>query len=617
MVNRYTLVLRALACLLWASLCVPAAAAVPALTVADAPFEQPAGYGWYGLLTAPGDTVEPQAVATSDDFRPATPDSINAGFGAKPTWARFALQWSPGRTHSLALVLPMPLIDDVELFVLDGGEVVQRVLTGDMRPYASRPFGYRGFAFELTPRPGRTVTYLLRLDGGRSALEVPLRLRETRTFRQSLSRENFWLGGFFGSMTALAVTVGLIFVRLRRPMFLFYSLYIVAFTLMMATVSGYGMMLLWPNAGGAQQYLPSVFVTLAIVSGLLFLDRFLDLSRWPRWRWPLGGVVVLAAIGCAMQVGGNSLGARAVIAAAIVLCPLVVVLCVRALRAGDRFAGYFLAGWTFYVIGVLAAALDMLGVVPHSPLSAYGLFIGALAEFVALTVAMAERMAQDSRSQEAQIARTNAELAELNQNLETIVRYRTHELEERNRELADLAIRDSLTGLYNHSASIELLEQILHQSQRYDFPVAVVMVDIDHFKRINDTHGHQVGDTVLERMAHTLVESLRDSDMVGRYGGEEFLIAMPHADATAAREFGERLLARARAIEVPRVGGEGLTISLGISVCHPYGQRLGAAEAIHRADEALYRSKRDGRDRLTVDNLAVVVGREAQTLGVP
>ncbi|MEX2482082.1 MAG: GGDEF domain-containing protein [Gammaproteobacteria bacterium] len=187
-----------------------------------------------------------------------------------------------------------------------------------------------------------------------------------------------------------------------------------------------------------------------------------------------------------------------------------------------------------------------------------------------------------------------------------MVRARTHELEERNRELGELAIRDSLTGLYNHSASIELLDQILNQSQRYGFPVATLMIDIDHFKRINDDHGHQVGDSVLESVAQALLDAVRSSDVVGRYGGEEFLIVMPHADAPAAREFSERLLRRIREIQVPGGDGKHVTVSVGIAVCHPHGQYLGAAEAVERADTALYRSKRNGRDRLTVDSVSLV-----------
>ncbi len=177
--------------------------------------------------------------------------------------------------------------------------------------------------------------------------------------------------------------------------------------------------------------------------------------------------------------------------------------------------------------------------------------------------------------------------------------------------MSELAARDSLTGLYNHSTAIELLEQLVQQSQRYAFPLAVIMVDLDNFKQLNDTYGHQAGDQVLEAMSQTLLDSVRGSDVVGRYGGEEFLIAMPHTDAPAAREYGERLLKRVREIDVPGCGARNLTASVGVAVYYPHGQRTSAPELVRRADEALYRSKRDGRDRITIDGLSLGTGELA------
>ena len=133
------------------------------------------------------------------------------------------------------------------------------------------------------------------------------------------------------------------------------------------------------------------------------------------------------------------------------------------------------------------------------------------------------------------------------------------------------------------------------------------MVDIDNFKQLNDTYGHQLGDHVLEQVARTLSESVRGSDVVGRYGGEEFLIVMPHADALAAREYGERLLGLIRDIGI---GDKHISASIGVSVFHPRGHRASAQDVIRRADEALYRSKREGRDRLTIDSLSLVVANE-------
>ena len=240
-----------------------------------------------------------------------------------------------------------------------------------------------------------------------------------------------------------------------------------------------------------------------------------------------------------------------------------------------------------FMLGMSLTLLDMLGVLASSWWTANGIYFGSLGEFIALAV--------------------NASLVALNTNLDVMVQTCTHELEARNRELSELAVRDSLTGVYNHSTTIELLEQLLNQSQRYEFPIATVMLDIDNFKQLNDSFGHQFGDHVLEEVSQTLAKSVRGADVVGRYGGEEFLIVMPHADTLAAREYGERVLALIREIHI---GDNHISASIGVSVFHPRGHCASAQEVIRRADEALYRSKREGRDRLTVDSLSLVGAKD-------
>lgn len=590
--------------------------ATPALEVPAAAFDSPAAYAWFELHVAAeplGSVARLEAIQPA--FAPATPATVNLGVTAAEVWARFHVHYAPGRTAPLTLVLPTPLADEVELVAVNDGRVIQHVATGDARAFSTRPLGYRAFAFELEPLAGGTVTYYLRARSETSALALPLRIMEGVSFRQHLARENFLIGGFFGVLGALAIAATVLFGMLRHRVFLDYALYIVAFAAMIATVSGYAMMLLWPSSPAAQQILPTLLVTGAIAAGLRFMSSFLRLERWPWLRVLLGVPLLVAVAGSVLHViGSTPLGTTLVIGATIALCPIVVVACLVASQAGDRFARYFLVGWIAYVSGVTMAALGMFGKVAHSALTDYGLYAGTLIEFVALMLALGGILSSAQREREAEIARANAALAALNQNLESLVRERTAELEARNLELGELAIRDGLTGLYNHSASIELLEQILNQSQRYAFAVTTLMLDIDHFKVVNDTYGHQVGDSVLELVAQALLDAVRDSDIVGRYGGEEFLIVMPYADAPAAREFGERLLQRMREIIVPDSGGKHLSASIGIVVCHPHSQRMSAAEVIQHADAALYRSKRDGRDRLTVDGPSLVAeaGGEAR-----
>lgn len=168
----------------------------------------------------------------------------------------------------------------------------------------------------------------------------------------------------------------------------------------------------------------------------------------------------------------------------------------------------------------------------------------------------------------------------------------------RNRALADAAHSDPLTGLANRAA-LALLEPRLRRVTPEDAPVGLIMLDIDLFKRINDTHGHAGGDAALVHVANTLRGLLRQGDLLVRWGGEEFCVCLPNADAVDTRTKAEKLRARLEnaAVLMPTGREISLTASLGVTELQP-GEPLVAA--ISRADSALYRAKREGRNRVVV-----------------
>jgi diguanylate cyclase (GGDEF)-like protein len=161
------------------------------------------------------------------------------------------------------------------------------------------------------------------------------------------------------------------------------------------------------------------------------------------------------------------------------------------------------------------------------------------------------------------------------------------------------AVTDELTGLANLRALHSILESELERSRRFGAPLALVMVDLDHFKQINDEHGHQQGDEVLELVADVLREFSRDIDTPARYGGEELAIVLPETDSEGAEQLAERIREAVDNLEVPRVDGEGvlhLQASFGVAAVPENASDREAL--IAAADAALYRAKRAGRNRV-------------------
>jgi len=191
-----------------------------------------------------------------------------------------------------------------------------------------------------------------------------------------------------------------------------------------------------------------------------------------------------------------------------------------------------------------------------------------------------------------QIAMTQA-------HLQAQVQAATEELQQQ-KDAAERAARvDSLTGVANRRAYSEAAEIELQRALRYRQPLAMLMVDIDHFKVVNDTHGHLAGDAALVSFARTLVQEVREVDMVGRWGGEEFAVLLPNSTAEDARRVAERMRQAVAASEM-QLNGQVLrcTASFGVAELGANDITLGGLQK--RADDALYRAKRLGRNRVEV-----------------
>ena len=167
-----------------------------------------------------------------------------------------------------------------------------------------------------------------------------------------------------------------------------------------------------------------------------------------------------------------------------------------------------------------------------------------------------------------------------------------------NVELAELATRDGLTGLYNHRTFYKLLEDELARAQRFNRPLSLLLFDIDHFKRVNDTHGHLAGDAVLRDLGELLRRHARAIDRVCRYGGEEVTVILPESDLEAAVRFAERLRAAVEAQPFDVDAGAPLHMTVSIGVASWPAQAASAQTLVAAADAAMYAAKQSGRNRV-------------------
>ena len=177
-----------------------------------------------------------------------------------------------------------------------------------------------------------------------------------------------------------------------------------------------------------------------------------------------------------------------------------------------------------------------------------------------------------------------------------------NQLKALNQKLQSLAVTDGLTGLHNHRAFQDYLEEQFQTAMRNKQPLALILMDVDHFKQYNDTYGHQAGDEVLRQVAQILQANVREGDFVARYGGEEFVVVLPRTDSESAVAVAERLR---EAVQSAEWRLRPVTGSFGVACIRPDMETR--QELIEAADQALYQAKKNGRNRVEAWNYRLLL----------
>ncbi|MCB1878277.1 MAG: diguanylate cyclase [Chromatiales bacterium] len=592
-------------------------AAVPAATFAGTDFLNLAPYTDYFEET--DDPLSIRQVSEPGEraarFRPLPQGLVHLGLVGRPVWFRID---PPGSSLKPGyLELANPLLDRATLYLprSDGSFTAQTL--GDAVPFNDRSVAYRNPIF-LIENPIDKPLYLHVQSSG--SLAIPLRFWEQIPLMEHMANSERAYGLYFGIMLAMLLYNLVLYGFLRDPAYLLYVLSVLTIMATVASINGLSFQLLWPESTAWAGKAPSFFGALSVILVAGFAIYFLRMKHYASaWRWPTIGLMAAGAI-CTLLtlVTEPELAIRAILivgtATPLVLFPAGLI----SWRNGHRPARAYAFGWAAFLIGIVVHTLYMSGYLPMADLVISSMEIGAAAQVLLLSFALADHI--NLLRQESEFAQksSNLILARLNEQLETLVEKRTAELaeakrrveltnaelEQQNRQLYELAIRDGLTGLFNRKTFLQRLEATIEEARRYRHPIAVLMLDLDDFKPINDTYGHIVGDQALKAVAHTLENQLRESDVCARFGGEEFVVLLPNTgegrDGTeSACAAAERLR---RSIQEARIEGHTdirLTVSIGATWATPYLETCQTTGLIEVADEALYRAKHEGKNRVS------------------
>jgi two-component system, sensor histidine kinase LadS len=497
-------------------------------------------------------------------FRPVLTPTPSFPLGSHPVWLHIEVDNPTATGVARHLVAGMPWLEHVDVYAVRGSAVLAEWHTGTETPRAQGLTPSLGFDVPYLFETGRSDVYL-RVQSV-NPLVIPVRLMSEEQLDEMKRTIAYLMGGFCGFLIALCACNLLLFLLVRERGPLYYSLNIASLVFVILAYTGHGAVWLWPGHIVLDRYVIPVSTVASACCGLAFACRVLRLEQHsPRvLRAVRGGALLgLAGVGFCM-VAGNHLSVNVIasvfVGAYALTTPLLGVL---SIRRGVAAGGYFLGASICGALGVLTTDFTISAKVPFTSVGYHGFEIGVILDAILWALALANSMRQQ------QLAAVHAQ---------------------------HLARHDPLTALYNRRAFLELATPTWRGAVLRNRPLSVVVMDVDHFKRINDQHGHEAGDRTLVEAA-TLLQSLcRKSDIVARWGGEEFVVMLPEMDSAEASRFAERIRQAVFGMRVRTATGPiSLTASFGVA---ERAQQTDLQDLITAADTRLYEAKNQGRNRI-------------------
>ncbi len=496
------------------------------------------------------------------------------------------------------LVQEYSLSDRIDVYATyPDGRTVHRA-SGDHLPFSQRNIRYRQPNFWLTLPQGQPVSLLVRVQS-ESSMQVPLRLYSPSAFIEQSRDAQFAIGLYYGILMALFIYNLVLWLTLRDASYFWYLFHITAFGLVLFTLNGLGFEYLWPNSPWMADHAVPLSICLALIGMQQFARTFLELRN--RWRFgdrvALGIIAFFAVLGVAAIVFPYHAVTPLASAAVFPSICWILVETIVTLRRGYKPARLFLLAWFLFLLGTGMFSAVAFNLLPKNFITEYGVQIGSALEMLLLSVALGYRYAA-LRSENERIVRESRD------QLEHKVEQRTYELrnalgqlEEAHHRLSEFSRHDGLTDLYNRTHFREAFERLLSEARHSQSPISLLMIDLDHFKKVNDRYGHLVGDDCLRYTSNTMAVALAPyGALLARFGGEEFIAALPGMNLAQASAVAEELRqslhrqpCRSGELEIP------ISASIGVHSVDIEGKHSIEA-ALQVADQALYAAKSEGRD---------------------
>jgi len=492
-----------------------------------------------------------------------------------------------------------PLLDSVQVYFVRDGELLGQYHVGDQQPYKARPIDHKNFVFELPDRGAVTLVMRIQTE---SSMRFSFSVWKPVEFHQQQQYIAGSTAVYFGLLLCMMVYNFFSFGVTRDVSFLNYAAYIFSIGLLLAGLDGTGYQYLWPEWPWLQDRIVTMIGSLVFIfASQVAAQVLMTKQRGPNLHRALRlSQVVYSIIFIASLIFAYSTIIPYVLIAAVLGCTQLMITGIVLWRRGLNYARIYTLALGCLLFAISCNALGYLGWFDSIFIQRYAIMLASALEIMLLSLVLAIRFNDDRRHRLLAERRLNSEL-------ELMVQQRTQELEQAldqlrvaNTELDKKSKQDRLTGLFNRGYMDEELPREIRRAKRSGQDLTLMMLDIDHFKALNDQHGHLLGDLVLTQLAELLQDlTQRGGDRVFRYGGEEFAILLPATDEIGARETANRIADAIRTMPIQYHDMQlQITVSIGIAVYYAATMEVTPEAFIGAADDALYQAKNAGRDQI-------------------
>ena len=584
--------------------------------------------GYEYLVDSTGDLSLRDAFAADTEWKQESLEGyVQQGYLAETLWLRFTFSSVTTQQQQVYLELATPFLDYVDFYLVQptpqGRNTLAHGVAGDHQEFLHNQLDHRFpvFPFEIHQAGQYEVYVRLRSDG---SMIFPVNFGSPESFFKHEFRAQAFYGLFFGMMAVLAFYNCYVWYFLRDKTNLFNMAFIVSAMFYQASISGFGSQYVW----GQQVFLNDKGYGLGILATVFFAGRFavlfIDLKNRVPWLARLTDAFV-SGFGLAV-IPFVLLPERVVLPFVypmeMLVCLYAIVVLGHQCFTNNYWARYLMAGWSVLIAGTCFYVAAQQGLIRFSVTIEYihaaGLSLGNLMVTSALAARMQRERSEKNRALK-QALDLAQEVTELTREKEQIAASARDELERRvdqktrdlstmldqlkqsNEKLAKDTLTDALTGVGNRRSLDTRFPELIRQCQQTRSPLGILVIDADHFKKINDQFGHLVGDDCLKKIAGILQRfARRNLDVLVRYGGEEFILLLPATDEEAGLKVAESIRSHIQFASFWHGKRRILvTVSVGVHTVIPDG-RESAEMLLVKADEALYRAKKKGRNCVEV-----------------